>query len=64
MGTTRTIPATKWMNSLVDAILDSEDGDKIIVSTEVQRELAKRAMKGICPDKHIVLTVKAPDRTS
>lgn len=63
MSTTRTISTGNWIYDLVDAIQKSEDGDEIIVSTEVKRMLAKRVIEHMCPDKHIVLIAKAPERT-
>lgn len=58
---TRTIPAANWTKYLINAIMASEDGDEIIVSTEAQKELALVAMKRMCPNKNIVLTVTPRD---
>ncbi len=55
--TTIHIPTANWTTAIVNAIEIARDGDKIIVHNDAMKELAKRAIARMCPDKQIILTV-------
>lgn len=57
MSTIRFVPAVNWTVSLAQFIRESKDGDEIVCRAEAQRSMARSAIKRMCPNKEIKLTV-------
>ena len=55
----RDIPYANWHMHLLDAIADAEDGDEIVCHSEAMAELAKIAVKRMCPGKDLLFTVSS-----
>lgn len=55
-----TIPTTNWLQVLGDAVVDSLDGDVVVVSSEEMAELGKRALARMCPGKEVTFEVVEP----
>ena len=51
------IPTMDWTEYLAEAIEESQDGDVIVVASEVAKQLGERAKSRTCPDKKITFEI-------
>jgi hypothetical protein len=49
-----------WHIGIVDAIKAANDGDTIIVNTQAQLALTKRAINRMCQDAKITIKIREP----
>ena len=59
MTTIRIEPQGSYMVKLASVISDCNPGDTIIVNSNVQKELALRAIARVCPEKGVKIVVEA-----